>query len=529
MYSTLKSWPILSFLPPDLADQVVQAFVFGGTGNEALVTLHSGDIYSLGFNGNGCLGIGNSSSTLEPQKVGILCKKVLADIAYGSGPHVLAVTENGELYSWGHGGYGQLGHTAVDKSIPALVSLGDMKVVQVACGSYHSAALAANGEVYCWGSNNCGQLGTGSTSNQSVPKKIAGLLGSKRVLSISCGQSFTIARTDEGELYSWGYNGNGQLGIGNTANQQTPCKVNIGCSKIMTKVLCGMAHVLAISDLGDLYSWGANSYGQIGVGTTLNTSVPTVIDSVSERWIDIAAHHYNHISAAAAATGKIFMWGQCHGLTLLSPRQVAVANLEEVFACFGMPQIMFKPVKLGTEVNPSVRDSVKRSFDDKETSDLTFVVEGEPIFVHRTFLKIRCGYFRSMLQNHWQESQKSEIEISDFTYTIFKAFLQFLYTDEIDLPPEDTIGLLALANLYCEETLKIRCENLIKHNISVENSAVILEAALKYNAKGLEGFCFQFIINHLTAVTQTESFKELDGETIKKLVIQASKAGAFKK
>ena len=94
----MKSWPILSFLPPDLADQVVQAFVFGGTGNEALVTLHSGDIYSLGFNGNGCLGIGNSSSTLEPQKVGILCKKVLADIAYGSGPHVLAVTGMGLFY-----------------------------------------------------------------------------------------------------------------------------------------------------------------------------------------------------------------------------------------------------------------------------------------------------------------------------------------------------------------------------------------------------------------------------------------------
>ena len=87
----MKSWPILSFLPPDIADQVVQAFVFGGTGNEALVTLQSGDIYSLGFNGNGCLGIGSSSSTLEPQKIGILCKKILADIAYGSGPHVLAV------------------------------------------------------------------------------------------------------------------------------------------------------------------------------------------------------------------------------------------------------------------------------------------------------------------------------------------------------------------------------------------------------------------------------------------------------
>ena len=56
------------------------------------------------------------------------------------------------------------------------------------------------------------------------------------------------------------------------------------CSALPIQVLCGMAHVLAISDLGDLYSWGANSYGQIGVGTTLNTSIPTVIDSINERF-----------------------------------------------------------------------------------------------------------------------------------------------------------------------------------------------------------------------------------------------------
>ena len=90
--ATLKSWPILSFLPSDMADQVVQAFVFGGAGNEALVTLSSGDVYSLGFNGNGCLGVGDSTSTMEPRKVEILCQKVLVDFAYGSGPHVLAVT-----------------------------------------------------------------------------------------------------------------------------------------------------------------------------------------------------------------------------------------------------------------------------------------------------------------------------------------------------------------------------------------------------------------------------------------------------
>lgn len=531
MCTSLKYWPILSFLPTDLANQVVQAFVFGCAGNEALVTLQSGDVYAFGFNGNGCLGIRDSSCTLEPEKVVALCQKVLIDIAYGSGPHVLAVTENGDLYSWGHGGYGQLGHADIDKSAPVLVksNLGDRKVTQVACGSYHSLALTANGEVYGWGSNNCGQLGTGSTSNQNVPRRITGILNSKRVASVSCGQSFTVARTDEGELFSWGYNGNGQLGIGNTANQQLPCKIQIGGMKIIAKALCGMAHVMALSDIGELYSWGANSYGQVGVGTTLNTSMPTLINAVDGRWLDIAAHHYNHISAAITSTGQVFMWGQCHGLTLLSPRQVAVGSLDDVFACFGMPQIMFRPVKLDMKVGPTVQESIKSCFNDQETSDLTFLVEKQLIYVHKAILKIRCEYFRSMLQTHWQENQKSQIEISDFTYTVFKAFLQFLYTDEVDLLPEDAIGLLDLANLYCEEKLKQRCETLIMQNISIGNASMLFEAAIKYNAKSLEDFCFNFITSHLTAVTLTESFRQLDGETVKAIIIQAGKVGAFKR
>ena len=89
---SLKSWPILSFLPTDLALNVVQAFVFGGAGNEAIVTLKSGEIYALGFNGNGCLGVGDGCSTLVPKKVEVLSNKNVVNMAYGSGPHVLAVT-----------------------------------------------------------------------------------------------------------------------------------------------------------------------------------------------------------------------------------------------------------------------------------------------------------------------------------------------------------------------------------------------------------------------------------------------------
>ena len=90
--SCLSSWPILSFIPSSIAIKVKKAFVFGGAGNEALLILTNGDVYALGFNGNGCLGVGDGSSTLEPKKIDALCQKEVIHLAYGMGPHVLAVT-----------------------------------------------------------------------------------------------------------------------------------------------------------------------------------------------------------------------------------------------------------------------------------------------------------------------------------------------------------------------------------------------------------------------------------------------------
>lgn len=528
---SINSWPILSFIPTEIADDVIKAFVFGGAGNEAIIVVSNGDVYALGFNGNGCLGIGNGNSTLEPRRIDILCQKELIDFAYGMGPHVLTVTATGELYSWGHGGYGQLGHVKDEKSKPVLVPL-QKKVIQIACGSYHSVALTSEGEIYAWGSNNCGQLGLSMGTNQQTPKRVNGHLTAynKKVVSLSCGQSFTIVLTDTGELFSWGYNGNGQLGIGNNTNQQQPAKVTGLNGKQIQKVVCGMAHVLALTDTGELYSWGANSYGQLGLGTTLNTSTPTIVPvMLGDRWTDIAAHHYNHISAAVLLSGKICMWGQCHGLTLLSPRQVAITSLDAVFACFGMPQIMFRFTEIDHDQPQSLKDTIKKSFDDSESSDLTFVVGGKNIHVHKSILKIRCSYFRSMLQTHWQESNKSEIEVTQFSYEVYKSFLQYLYTDQVDISPENNIGLLDLADSYCEARLKKICENLIKKSVAVENVSSLLAAAVKYNATDLEEFCFRFSLNHLTAVTQTEAFKQLDGETIKEFVIKAGANGAFKR
>lgn len=139
--TTLTSWPILSFIPPDISDSVKKAFVFGGAGNEALIVLSNGDIYALGFNGNGCLGTSDGCSTLEPKRIDALCGKDITGVAYGMGPHVLAVTSGGELFSWGHGGYGQLGHNDPEKNKPIVIPMNGKIVTNVACGSYHSGLL----------------------------------------------------------------------------------------------------------------------------------------------------------------------------------------------------------------------------------------------------------------------------------------------------------------------------------------------------------------------------------------------------
>ena len=83
---------------------------------------------------------------------------------------------------------------------------------------------------------------------------------------ITCGQTSSMAVLENGEVYGWGYNGNGQLGLGNNINQLNPQRVTGLQGVVVTSVVCGYAHTLAVTDEGSLYAWGANSYGQLGTG-----------------------------------------------------------------------------------------------------------------------------------------------------------------------------------------------------------------------------------------------------------------------
>ncbi|XP_073689092.1 RCC1 and BTB domain-containing protein 2-like, partial [Garra rufa] len=191
----------------------------------------------------------------------------------------------GEVYAWGHNGYSQLGNGTTNHGLtPALVStnLISKRVTEVACGSHHTIALTTDGEVYAWGYNNSGQVGSGSTANQPTPRRVSSCLQNKVVVNIACGQLCSMAVLDNGETYGWGYNCNGQLGLGNNGNQQTPCRIAALQGINIVQVACGYAHTLALTDEGFVYCWGANSYGQLGTGNKSNQAVPTLINMDKE-------------------------------------------------------------------------------------------------------------------------------------------------------------------------------------------------------------------------------------------------------
>lgn len=118
--------------------------------------------------------------------------------------------------------------------------------------------------------------------------------------------------------------------------------------------------------------------------------------------------------------------------------------------------------------------------------------------------------------------------MSEFSYPVFRAFLEYLYTDNISLSPEEAVGLLDLATFYSETRLKKLCQQTIKQGICEENAIALLSAAVKYDAQDLEEFCFRFCINHLTVVTQTSGFAEMDHDLLKNFISKASRVGAFK-
>ena len=223
------------------------------------------------------------------------------------GWHVCALTSEGGVKCWGYNGYGQLGNgTRTDSHQPGAVTGLASGVSSIAVGNHHTCAALSAGGVKCWGLNDHGQLGDGTSWNASTPQNVRTLTSGG--LALSAGYSHTCALTGAGGVTCWGYNAKGQVGDGSTTDRSTPVDVT-GLTAGVRRVAAGYFDTCAVTNVpgGVVNCWGDNSWGQLGDGTTTNSSTPVAVTALTA--LMTAVGTAGSFACAITNTGALKCWG----------------------------------------------------------------------------------------------------------------------------------------------------------------------------------------------------------------------------
>lgn len=223
----------------------------------------------------------------------------------------LALHDIGVVYAWGNNTFGQLGDgTTVLRSTPIKVA-NLSNITAIAAGANHAIALKADGSVWAWGNNTYGQLGDNTTLSKQKPIQITTLTG---ITAIAAGNDFCLALKNDGTVWAWGRNNIGQLGNGTTTNQLKPFQIP-NFVNIITAIAAGSYHVLALDNNGKVYTWGDNTYGQLGMNDTTPRYTPTEITALTTLITDAPNTTVTNIYAgygqsyALYSTHKLADWG----------------------------------------------------------------------------------------------------------------------------------------------------------------------------------------------------------------------------
>jgi alpha-tubulin suppressor-like RCC1 family protein len=299
----------------------------------SLLLLENGDVYSFGLNSDGQLGHGyDDYRLLKPKKITSFSNaRAIAAGTY----HTLVLLENGDVYSFGDNSYGQLGlddkfSQYLPEKITAL-----QNVMAITAGECHTLVLLENGDVYSFGDNRKGQLGHGDEFRSYwLPEKITTL---RNAMAITAGSFHTLVLLENGDVYSFGHNSNGQLGHGDEDNRSLPTKItSLSNAKA---IAAGGGHSLVLLKNGDVYSFGNNSYGQLGHGDKDNRSLPTKIKSLSNvKAISAGSNH----SLLLLENGDVYSFGHnsygqlghgCDDIMLLNPTKItSLSNVKSIAA-----------------------------------------------------------------------------------------------------------------------------------------------------------------------------------------------------
>lgn len=213
----------------------------------------------------------------------------------------------GSLWMWGQNTNGKLGTSnTTHRSSPVQTAAGGTNWKMLAGGRYHTAAVKTDGTLWTWGGNGNGELGDNTNVQKSSP--VQTIAGGTNWHQVSCGQSHSAAVKTDGTLWLWGNNSHGQLGNNNTTVRSSPVQT-VSAGNNWKLVACGRYHTAAIKTDGTLWCWGRNEFGQLGDNTLTNKSSPVQTVSGGTNWRQVACGGSSGFTSAIKTDGTLWGWG----------------------------------------------------------------------------------------------------------------------------------------------------------------------------------------------------------------------------
>jgi alpha-tubulin suppressor-like RCC1 family protein len=294
---------------------------------DACALMNAGTVKCWGYNAGGQLGNGTDTgpegcgqfpTPCSTTPVNVSGLTGVTEIASGWN-HTCAITSTGGIKCWGASGNGQIGDgTADDRSAPVDVDLPNgVTATSIAAGAEDTCALTSTGEMLCWGSNRSGQLGIGTdegpeecepTENacSTTPVAVQLPIGATPT-EIAIGEEFACVLTSTGDIMCWGFNSDGQLGDGTEDDSSVPVAVDLPNGVTATAISAFAFHVCVVTSTGGAECWGDNASGQLGDGTTNDSSVPVAVNGLGAE-VTAIAPGWDH-TCALTSIGGLECWG----------------------------------------------------------------------------------------------------------------------------------------------------------------------------------------------------------------------------
>ncbi len=267
------------------------------------------NVWSFGINYSGQLGIGQGGNLTRniPTKILDITGK---SVSCGNA-HTVIIDINDVVWAFGNDYKGQLGlgdkywsnhnQRIHKRHTPTKITPNSLCVSSaicsgisakfVSCGYEHTVIIDMNNEVWSFGSNEFGQLGLGDNTDRNTPTKIISVDTRSGITakSVSCGKYYTMIIDMNNNVWAFGFNKYGILGLGNDVNILIPEKINgVTSAKYIS---CGDFHTVIIDMNNDIFSFGYNTFGQLGLGDNMERNTPTKIPNIFGKSVSCGSYH----------------------------------------------------------------------------------------------------------------------------------------------------------------------------------------------------------------------------------------------